>query len=213
MGIKAPPDPVLLQNGHDLGGVGPGVDRRVVEKDQLLLPRLGGLQAQPQPADLPVHHLFVVGFVRVEQPPPRPAQSVAVHRIGVVVQQAQGIEPLRPEKCVHLVGGGPPVVVVALHDQFLARQAVQEGEVLPGVGQPHGPADVPRQYHRILRLDQLAPVGFQLFDIAVPAGEHVHGFGAPQRKMGVAQHKQCHVQLLSIMPDSPGPPRRSGTGR
>src|SRR5699024_1846705 len=41
VGVKTPPDPVLFQHGHDLGGVGPGVHRRVVEKDQLLPARPG----------------------------------------------------------------------------------------------------------------------------------------------------------------------------
>ena len=52
-----------------------------------------------------------------------------------------------------------------------------ECKVLPGVGQPHGPADVARKDDGVLGLDELAPVAFQPLHIAVPAGENVHRLG------------------------------------
>ena len=136
------------------------------------------------------------------------------------MQDVQRIKPFCLEIGVHLVGRGPPVIMVALHDDLLPRQALKEGKVPAGIGQAHGPADVTRQHDGVLRLDELPPVFFQTLHIIVPARKDIHRLGSAQRKMGVAKHKKCHVvtpvltvQQGCFMPDSPAPPRRSARGR
>jgi len=95
MTVETALDAVFLQRRHDLRGAGAGVDRRIMQKHELFKARLCGIQAHFQPPDLPVHHLFVVGFPHIEQPAPRAAQSVPFHGVGVVVQDVQGIEAFR----------------------------------------------------------------------------------------------------------------------
>ena len=148
-----------------------------MQEHQLLQPRLCGVKAHFEPPDLPVHHLFVVGLPHIEQPAPGAADGVTLHGVGVVVQNVEGVKALGLQVSVHLVGGGPPIIVVPLHDELLPRQLLQERKVLPGVGQPHGPADVACKDDGVLGLDELAPVAFQPLHIAVPAGENVHRLG------------------------------------
>ena len=109
------------------------------------------------------------------------------------MQDVQGVEPLRFEIGIHLVGSGPPVIVVALHDDLLSGQALQKFKIPAGIGQAHGPADISRQHDGVFRFDELPPVFFQTLHIIVPAGKNIHRLGSAQRKMGVAKHKKCHV--------------------
>ena len=91
-----------------------------MQEHQLLQPRFRSIQAHFQAPDLAVHHFFIVGFSHIEQPAPGAAQRIPLHRVGVVVQDVQGVKALSLEVGVHLVGRGPPVIVVSLHDQLLA---------------------------------------------------------------------------------------------
>ena len=193
MAVVAGADAVFLQRGHDLRGADAGVHRRIMQEHQLFQPRLGSVQAHAQAADLAVHHLFVVRLPHIEQPAPGTADGITLHGVGVVVQDVQRIKPFCLEIGGHLVGRGPPVIMVALHDDLLPRQALQEGKVPAGIGQAHGPADVTRQHDGVLRLDELPPVFFQTLHIIVPARKDIHRLGSAQRKMGVAKHKKCHV--------------------
>ena len=133
------------------------------------------------------------------------------------MQDVQGIEALRFQVGVHFVGRAPPVIVVALHDELLARKLLQKREVPAGIGQAHGPADVACEDDGVLRFYELAPVGLQPLHIAVPAGENVHRLGAAQGKVGIAKHKKCHSLftpvLVFVKPDSPVPPPRSEPGQ
>ena len=188
-----------------------------MQEHQLFQPGFCGVEAHLQAAYLPVHHLFVVRLPHIEQPAPGAADGVALHGVGVVVQDVERIEALGFQVGVHLVGGGPPIVVIALHDELLAGQLLQKFEIPAGIGKAHGPADVACEDDGVLRLYELAPVGLQPFHIAVPAGENVHRLGAAQGKVGIAKHKKCHSLftpvLVFVKPDSPVPPPRSEPGR
>ena len=94
------------------------------------------------------------------------------------MQDMQGIKALRLEVGVHLVGCGPPVIVVAFHDELLAGQLLQKRKILAGICQAHGPADVPCQHDGILRGDEFAPVALQPLHVAIPARENIHGLGS-----------------------------------
>ena len=91
-----------------------------MQEHQLFQPGFCGVEAHLQAAYLPIHHLFVVRLPHIEQPAPGAAQRIPLHRVGVVVQDVQGVKALSLEVSVHLVGRGPPVIVVSLHDQLLA---------------------------------------------------------------------------------------------
>ena len=96
------------------------------------------------------------------------------------MQNVQGIKAFCFEVGIHLVHGRPPVIVVALHDDLLPGQALQKFKILTGIGQAHGPADIPRQHDGVLGFDQLAPVALQPLHIAVPPRKNIHGFGSAQ---------------------------------
>ena len=190
-----------------------------MQEHQLFQPGFCGVEAHLQAAYLPVHYLFVVRLPHIEQPAPGAADGVALHRVGVVVQNVQGIKAFCFEVGIHLVHGRPPVIVVALHDDLLPGQALQKFKILTGIGQAHGPADIARQYNGILWFDELAPIFLKALHIIIPAGKNIHRLGSAQRKVGIAKHKKCHVfsPVLNaagcVIPDSPAPPRRSAQDR
>ena len=85
--------------------------------------------------------------------------------------------------------------MVALQQPLLARQILYKGKIRLGIVQVHGPAGVARQNHNILRLYQLAPVGFQSGQVALPPRENVHWFVRPQREMHIPDCKDGHTAL------------------
>jgi len=96
------------------------------------------------------------------------------------MQDVQGVKALSLEVSVHLVGRGPPVIVVSFHDQLLAGKLLQKRKIPARIVQAHGPADIPRQHDGVLGFDQLAPVALQPLHIAVPPRKNIHGFGSAQ---------------------------------
>ena len=76
-----------------LRGIRSGINRRIVEKDQVLFSWFGSVQTQPQTADLPVHHFFGRGAPPRQTASPGFTQRIAIHRIGIVVQQMKGVKP------------------------------------------------------------------------------------------------------------------------
>ena len=137
------------------------------------------LQAHPQAAGLPRHQLFPLGSCIVKRPAAGAAEGRIAYDTGIVMQDMQRIEAGIHQKFVHLAGGGPPVVVVALQQPFLARQVLDKGKVGFGIVQVHGPAGIPRQHHGISGADEFAPVGFESGQIPLPAGKDIHGFICP----------------------------------
>ena len=123
----------------------------------------------------------------IEQPAPCAAEGVALHRVGVVVQDMQGIEALRFQVGVHFVGRAPPIIVVALHDELLARKLLQKREIPAGIGQAHGPADIPRQHDGVLRGDEFAPAALQPLYVIVPPREKYPWAWMRRRKDGYRQ--------------------------
>ena len=99
-------------------------------------------QGRLQPARLPIEDLLVVtGLLLLEEPAPGAAQGVLPVEEAVVVEDVDGGDAVLPEKAPHLGGGVPPVVVVALHNKFPARQAVDPPEVLQALGEIDAPGD------------------------------------------------------------------------
>ena len=97
------------------------------------------------------------------------------------------------EKLFHLGFGGPPIIVVPLEDNLPAGQAFNKLEILEGLFQPHGPGDIPGDYHRVFRLYQPPPMGFQFFHIPIPTAENIHGFARRQGQVQVADCIKRHV--------------------
>ena len=100
------------------------IERGVVEKAEFfLLPP--GLQGRLQPNQLPVENLGAVPLpVLLIKPSPGPAQGDVPIEMAVIVEQMEGGKSILLEEPLHFGGGIPPVVVIALHQQFLPRQGV-----------------------------------------------------------------------------------------
>ena len=100
------------------------IERGVVEKAEFfLLPP--GLQGRLQPNQLPVENLGAVPLpVLLIKPSPGPAQGDVPIEMAVIVEQMECGKSIFLEEPLHFGGGIPPVVVIALHQQFLPRQGV-----------------------------------------------------------------------------------------
>ena len=165
-----------------------------MEKHQLLvLPRR--LQGALQPPDLPQQHLFVVGplVVQLVKPPTGAAQGQLSVELTVVVENFHGGQLMLPEEPLHLGGGVPPVVVVALEQILLPRQGVDEPEVLQRFLQTHAPGQVAAQHGDVLR-PQSGEGLLQPEYIVLPAvSEDLHGFVGIEGQMQVPQSIQRHA--------------------
>ena len=129
-------------------------NRRIVQKQHLLLlaKPLCILKGCPDPARLAVDNLFVVLLSLFKHPAAGAAQTQSFHADRIVVQDAQTVQPVFFQKALHLCAGGPPVVVVALHQDFFSGQPVQKKEILLCLLQTHPPGNISRDDDGILRL-------------------------------------------------------------
>ena len=159
------------------------------EHELFVVPRR--LQAGLQPQQLPVHDLFVVfpALLLLVKPAPRAAERVVLIIEAVVVEDLQTVDTVFREKAVCLRRGAPPVVVIALDDDFSAGQAVEKQEILFRLLQVHPPAQVAAEHGGVLRSDGGKAL-FQFFDIIRPAAaEHVHGLlRAAEGEMRISDH-------------------------
>lgn len=97
--VKAALDPELAHHFDDLWGACSRIDRRIVKEHDLLLVRLPRrFKAGFQAAQFPVHHLFVVRLVRLEEPAAGAAEGKPLYVIRIVVQQVQAGKTLRLKK-------------------------------------------------------------------------------------------------------------------
>ena len=187
MAVEAALHAVLAEQVQDGLAAVALVDRRVVEEDQLLpLPRR--LQGALQADQLPVQDLLVVGpaLLLLKEPAPGAADRQLTVLVAVVVQDPEIGKALGLAELIEFGGRGPPVVVVALQDDLPARDGVDEGEVLPGAVQVHGPAQVPQQDRGVLGADHGEPRP-ELVHVAGPeSAEDVHGLVRLEAQMQIA---------------------------
>ena len=182
---------VLLDHRKKLGDAVLHKDGRVVQKQNLLLlakPRRV-LQGGADAAGLAGNQLFVVLLPLLKHPPAGAAQADSLGADGVVVQDGQRVKAALLQKAVHLGFGGPPIIVVALHQNLFAGQGVQESKVRLCLLQAHPPGDIPGDHHRVLLADHRAPVLFQALHVIFPPAKDVHRLVHRQRQVGISYDK------------------------
>src|SRR5690606_15209176 len=184
-------------------------------------PGLGrGFQGEPEADGLPLVDLLIVRFEALaarDEPPAGAADRAAVPQVEAVV--LEGVHPFG-EGGPHLADGGPPVVVVPPQEEFPAREAADEGEIVRGFLQGHGPRDVPRHQDQIVGAHPLPPAGGDLGRVVPPDGiEDVHGFLLAAGQVKVGQREELHPRSLPGCQDRsalarPGPgQKRTVTAR
>ena len=113
----------------------------------------------------------------------------------VIVQDGQCGKSVLFQKGIHLRLGGPPVIVVALHQDFLSRKIIQKSKVCPGFFETHAPRHIARNHNGIFLVYNRPPVFFQTLHIVFPAAKNVHRLVDRQRQVGISDHKKRHVSV------------------
>ncbi|MPM48194.1 hypothetical protein SDC9_94918 [bioreactor metagenome] len=179
--VKALLHLISFQELHDFPAGIALVARRVMEKTKLfLLPRR--FQGRLKPDELPEKNLLIVSppLLLPVKPAPGTAQRGLPVKMAVVVQQAEGCKAVLCKKTFHFGSRGPPVIMVAFHQQFASRHGVQKGEIRHRLLQAHSPGDVSADNDRVSGGELLKP-GAQFFRIALPvSAEDIHGLIASQ---------------------------------
>ena len=185
---------VFAQQTQNLRAVVPLIERRIVQEAQNLpVPRLP--ERRLEPPDLAQEHLFVVSAVVIQliKPAARAAEGIVAVGQAVVVQNLHRVQPVRVEKSLHLRHRRPPVVVVALEQDFFAGDAVDKAEILQRFLKAHPPREVAAQDGHVV-LVQVGKALLQPLDIVLPRlAEHVHGLVRREREVQVADCVQCHI--------------------
>ena len=139
-------------------------------------------------------------LVPLQKPASGAAQGIVAVKGTVVVEHIQGGEALLREEALHLGGGGPPVVVVALYQIFLTGELVQEAEVRLRLLQGDAPGGVSRQDQHVV-CGQLAQGRADPGCVILPRrAEHLHGFVGGQGEVQVPDGVEGHTApLLSFI--------------
>ena len=123
MSVKTAGHAELMEHIHQRLGTSTGEYRRIMEKRNFL-PLPCASQRHSQPSRLPGHNFGVLGGGVIKGPAAGAAQSQIAHDAAVVVQNVQRIKAVFRQIALHFPGSGPPVIMVALEQPFLARQAL-----------------------------------------------------------------------------------------
>ena len=202
---------VLLKNIREVRAYTVGKQRRIMHQHRQILPmqprRL--VQRHAQPHQLPAEYLFILFSQRLlggwEHPSARAAENMPVQRQRIVLE---GEHPFR-QRGAQLAKRAPPVVMVAAQQKFSPRQGRNGAQVVQGLVQLHGPADVARNKDYVPGRHHAPPVIADGFKMAIPmAAENVHGLLRMARQVEIANGKNRHSSLASSGMVSPRHPRR-----
>ena len=126
--------------------------------------------------------------------------------MAVVVEKVKGGEALFPEKGAHFGHRGPPVIVVALHQQLLAGELLQKAEVRLRLRKVDAPGGVPRQHQGILHRQGGEALPNAVHVILPRGAEHLHGFVSGQGEVQVPDGVESHSLSTFLTSKSPAPP-------
>ena len=181
-----------------------------MQKAELLrLPRL--LQRGLQPQQFPFEHLLVMAAgLLLKKPAPRPAEGYSVVELAVIVDERKVLHPMVVPKGIHLIGSGPPVVMVPLQKiLFSGKEGVQKLKIGQSLLQTHPPAQVATEHHRVIG-GQPCKARIQFLHIPLPgAAECIHRLVAPQRQVCVSYGVQGHLAASFLLYSSTNVPPRT----
>ena len=156
------------------------------------------IQRHPQTHQFPAEYLFILraqGLLHGwKHPAARAAEDVTLQCQRVILK---GEHSLR-QRSAQLTERAPPIIMVAAQQKFPSRQGRDGAQVIEGLVQLHGPADVAGDEHHVRWPDHAPPVIADGFKMAIPmTAENVHGLLRMAWQMEIANRKYRHSSLAS----------------
>ena len=128
----------------------------------------------------------------LQKPSPGAAQGIVPVGMTVIMEKVQGGEAFFCKESLHFGHGGPPVVVVALHQKLLAGELLEKAKVRLCLRHVDAPGGVPRQHQHIF-CGQLAQRRLDPRHIILPGrAKDLHGFVGRQGQMQIPDGIEGH---------------------